>query len=65
MLLLRLLPLLRPLLRLLLRLLLWFSLTSLLPRRRPDCQGGCGKVMGTNPGRTHRFYTGKVRTMLM
>merc|ERR1719473_708855 len=26
---------------------------------RPDCQGGCGNVMGTNPGRTHRFYTGK------
>eukprot|EP00325_Prymnesiales_sp_UTEX-LB-985_P000241 CAMPEP_0174703322 /NCGR_PEP_ID=MMETSP1094-20130205/7308_1 /TAXON_ID=156173 /ORGANISM="Chrysochromulina brevifilum, Strain UTEX LB 985" /LENGTH=773 /DNA_ID=CAMNT_0015901231 /DNA_START=17 /DNA_END=2338 /DNA_ORIENTATION=+ len=26
---------------------------------RPDCKGGCGKVMGTNPGRTHRFYTGK------
>jgi pre-mRNA-splicing factor SYF2/beta-D-xylosidase 4 len=26
---------------------------------RPDCEGGCGKKMGTNPGRTHRFYTGK------
>jgi len=26
---------------------------------RPDCKGGCGNVMGTNPGRTHRFYTGK------
>jgi len=26
---------------------------------RPDCEGGCGAVNGTNPGRTHRFYTGK------
>jgi beta-glucosidase-like glycosyl hydrolase len=26
---------------------------------RPDCKGGCGSSMGTNPGRTHRFYTGK------
>jgi hypothetical protein len=26
---------------------------------RPDCKGGCGKINGTNPGRTHRFYTGK------
>lgn len=26
---------------------------------RPDCKGGCGAVNGTNPGRTHRFYTGK------
>merc|ERR1719473_2609809 len=26
---------------------------------RPDCQGGCGASNGTNPGRTHRFYTGK------
>ena len=26
---------------------------------RPDCQGGCGSSNGTNPGRTHRFYTGK------
>jgi hypothetical protein len=26
---------------------------------RPDCAGGCGSSMGTNPGRTHRFYTGK------
>jgi len=26
---------------------------------RPDCQGGCGATNGTNPGRTHRFYTGK------
>ena len=30
---------------------------SLFPR--PDCAGGCGSSMGTNPGRTHRFYTGK------
>ena len=22
---------------------------------RPDCAGGCGSSMGTNPGRTHRF----------
>jgi beta-D-xylosidase 4 len=28
---------------------------SLFPR--PDCQGGCGSSMGTNPGRTYRFYT--------
>ena len=26
---------------------------------RPDCKGGCGASNGTNPGRTHRFYTGK------
>ena len=26
---------------------------------RPDCAGGCGHSNGTNPGRTHRFYTGK------
>jgi hypothetical protein len=26
---------------------------------RPDCAGGCGSSNGTNPGRTHRFYTGK------
>jgi hypothetical protein len=26
---------------------------------RPDCAGGCGSSMGTNPGRTHRFYTGE------
>ena len=26
---------------------------------RPDCAGGCGSSMGTNPGRTYRFYTGK------
>jgi len=26
---------------------------------RPDCKGGCGSSNGTNPGRTHRFYTGK------
>jgi len=26
---------------------------------RPDCAGGCGASNGTNPGRTHRFYTGK------
>ena len=25
---------------------------------RPDCRGGCGKQNGTNPGRTHRFYSG-------
>eukprot|EP01048_Picozoa_sp_COSAG05_P005653 COSAG05_NODE_342_length_11038_cov_5.604662_6_plen_415_part_00 len=30
---------------------------SLFPR--PDCAGGCGSSMGTNPGRTYRFYTGK------